>query len=1211
MVKRIYHLITLVAFVCTSVMPGAARAQGLALPQAGIAFTPALMSGLRIDARDPFKFNFLLDPGGAKMDEAQSRAEYDRLIKYFLAALTTPNTDMWVNLSPYEGERMIADNFSKTEMGRDLLEQDYLLKQMTAALMYPENEGGREFWRKVYEKAYAQFKTTDVAVDTFNKVWIVPQKAVVYEKNGAGMVVESHLKVMLESDYLAERKAAVGADFMSAHISSRSPVQELSKDITREVIIPILEEEVNTGKYFAGLRQIYSSMILATWFKQSLKNTLVGQVYSDRSRVKGVDISDPAAAKEEIFRKYLEAYKTGAFNLIKEEKDPASGELIPRKYFSGGALAPSDVTVTSNPADAAMMSNRRLFVVATALVLGTASALIVRDMQTRSPSAAVQEEAREDAAGTQAPEEPAASTAAPAFVPPQPAAPQLIAPQGPVASIASQPQQAITPPSLVTGPVVQASGEEPATTVPPVSVTPPASKPVWKGQLGLSRLPALPAEDWVNMASGRLPDGTVVTDFFPLVVNGQPVDVDGQPLHVRLIRLLNGAAWRVQAFQQNGRYVPYLEYGQGGFDADHTWGPGWVTITSWPYEWTGTYAELFAWADKARKWGADAGLLEELLDVVRTHQKDFPNDQVVLSRGEKNGPATVTFKGPGDRAQSSSVSQFITADFAQFTSRQKRLLAFLVMGGGLTLWGWNVLDPLQKGPEDVQSAAVETQGQGTVAQVPAPQGPVTPVQPIPDTQGAAQTALTAPLPAVPALQPPLTSAPAAVTETPQRPAAPLPVPGSVGPQGMAPITVTPPSAQTGTPAAPQTGFTAPPLITPSAPQPQQAAETVPVVPLPKPLEVKARVNLNQSLRLDVNQWFSVLATSATFSHPEGVFLSGILPWNNEQGVQYQSNGQPLFYRYALLPGGERFIMPAVLNPDGRTYMAVLEPGQTHYTAEATRAAGSLDLTYDQLERLLRIWENTGGFMAPQDMAALRQALAQQVVAAPGRPVTAAWDDQGNTVFAFSGEAAVPQGPTPAAAVPQQAAPLAPVPAQSVLAPQPQASTGEQTLQPVPSGIGQARMRVRLDFARMDGMVIEGRFPSEDRAPWTWQEFFALMKFMSDRQLLNADDKARLFEQATRQQTQFSQGQLTVTLGEDLEVTFPGPADRAQTSDPVGGINLDETLMNLEIRRDADGVALPVELQDPALVERLRNIEGLSPVIRQIMPVNFTEFFSVR
>jgi len=44
-----------------------------------------------------------------------------------LASLAVPDDNQWVNLSPYERDRIIKFDFGKTEMGRDLLAQDYTL----------------------------------------------------------------------------------------------------------------------------------------------------------------------------------------------------------------------------------------------------------------------------------------------------------------------------------------------------------------------------------------------------------------------------------------------------------------------------------------------------------------------------------------------------------------------------------------------------------------------------------------------------------------------------------------------------------------------------------------------------------------------------------------------------------------------------------------------------------------------------------------------------------------------------------------------------------------------------------------------------------------------------------------------------------------------------------------------------------------------------
>ena len=60
-------------------------------------------------------------------------------------------------------------------------------------------------------------------------------------------------------------------------------------------------------------------------------------------------------------------------------------------------------------------------------------------------------------------------------------------------------------------------------------------------------------------------------------------------------------------------------------------------------------------------------------------------------------------------------------------------------------------------------------------------------------------------------------------------------------------------------------------------------------------------------------------------------------------------------------------------------------------------------------------------------------------------------------------------------------------------------------------------------------------------------------------------------------------------------------DNAQVKDNVGGINLNDAHMTITIKVDGAGMPLPVKFQDPSMV----NIQGLSPVIRDITPVSPT------
>ena len=112
---------------------------------------------------------------------------------------------------------------------------------------------------------------------------------------------------------------------------------DIARQILRDIIIPILDKEVNEGQNFAQLRQVYNSLILAIWFKDKIKASIFGQAYVDQDKIAGVNIADKTA-KDKIWAQYVASFKKGAYNLIREEKDVVSGEMIPRKYFSGGAM---------------------------------------------------------------------------------------------------------------------------------------------------------------------------------------------------------------------------------------------------------------------------------------------------------------------------------------------------------------------------------------------------------------------------------------------------------------------------------------------------------------------------------------------------------------------------------------------------------------------------------------------------------------------------------------------------------------------------------------------------------------------------------------------------------------------------------------------------------------------------------------------------------
>ncbi|MCA9401367.1 MAG: hypothetical protein KC713_07045, partial [Candidatus Omnitrophica bacterium] len=324
---------TTIAYAQSLISPQPLPAQLITLTPA---MTPVVLKGVKIDPENIFQYEFLVDVGTKKKTETLVQKEINKVVKYFLASLTVPDEDLWVNLSPHEKDQIIPDEFSKTLMGRDMLVQDYILKQMMASLTYPDDATGKKFWERVYQRAFQRFGTTDIPVETSHKVWIVPSKAEVFEQTDRAFVLDSYLKVLMEEEYLATKIQTnnIHSD-MSDKVVRRNEATRLSREVMKEIVIPELEREVNEGEHFAPLRQIFQSMILATWFKRNLQDNLLADHFVAKNKILGVD-SEDVFAKQRIYEQYLQAFRQGVYDFIQEEYDPKTQEIIPRKYFSGG-----------------------------------------------------------------------------------------------------------------------------------------------------------------------------------------------------------------------------------------------------------------------------------------------------------------------------------------------------------------------------------------------------------------------------------------------------------------------------------------------------------------------------------------------------------------------------------------------------------------------------------------------------------------------------------------------------------------------------------------------------------------------------------------------------------------------------------------------------------------------------------------------------------
>src|SRR3989344_5015567 len=101
---RTVHGVVLAAFFALTVLPSPAMAQAVfQLPPPGTmvplspAFIPATIKGIKLHPDNPLRFDFIIDTGDSNLRDKALQEETSKLIKYFLASLTVPEDDLWVN----------------------------------------------------------------------------------------------------------------------------------------------------------------------------------------------------------------------------------------------------------------------------------------------------------------------------------------------------------------------------------------------------------------------------------------------------------------------------------------------------------------------------------------------------------------------------------------------------------------------------------------------------------------------------------------------------------------------------------------------------------------------------------------------------------------------------------------------------------------------------------------------------------------------------------------------------------------------------------------------------------------------------------------------------------------------------------------------------------------------------------------------------------
>lgn len=299
---------------------------------------PPLVGGIAFPMNNPMQIGFsLLTDASLGMPTPEEQTELQvRLGRYLNTYLVLTGDQVNVNLTPIDDYCGLPELLRHTELGRDMLSQDLVLKHYTACQLHPLTVHGKAFWDEI-----DTITADSRIIESCFRVWIIPDGATVHEKteDGYGHVTieKLGLKVLCDADYdtlrqLRELQRKPKA-FSDATMHDKHVV-----DMFKKLIVPEIQREVSTGPRFGLLRQILSVLVIAKWIMESqLGDALKKAGFLDSNTPEKYNLNTVSNdVLHSMKRLYLEMVDDGIWKYTRTHIDIERNEVQKRLYVAGG-----------------------------------------------------------------------------------------------------------------------------------------------------------------------------------------------------------------------------------------------------------------------------------------------------------------------------------------------------------------------------------------------------------------------------------------------------------------------------------------------------------------------------------------------------------------------------------------------------------------------------------------------------------------------------------------------------------------------------------------------------------------------------------------------------------------------------------------------------------------------------------------------------------
>jgi tetratricopeptide (TPR) repeat protein len=251
----------------------------------------------------------------------------------FLTGLAVPDDKFWVNLAPWEPDRIIDTQLSQSDIGRIMLEADFQMKKDFSNYENPcANETGKALWDLLDKKGDVLVQECmkmypgeiedidNIEFHPITRHWIVPDKIYAYTNGTQIYIINASLTINSEpvSDHSSfqvknQDMGTLSNACLEKLNNSAKEYGEYLKEIEDRMIQPYVIADVNYGEKYENLRDAYVALALAQWYKSSVTSHMdIFRESLDSSNSTVLKSTKPWSP-DEIWNNYVYSFKNGEY----------------------------------------------------------------------------------------------------------------------------------------------------------------------------------------------------------------------------------------------------------------------------------------------------------------------------------------------------------------------------------------------------------------------------------------------------------------------------------------------------------------------------------------------------------------------------------------------------------------------------------------------------------------------------------------------------------------------------------------------------------------------------------------------------------------------------------------------------------------------------------------------------------------------------------